>query len=453
MAMERNGTPVGTAVETHELVNVTGDTNHNKYWQCSLYTSGDVEIRFGRVGITETKGVHRNAGKSFMLKKMGEKKKGKVNKKTGQREPYTEIDVLSGSGTTQSSKSSKVVTSSKLKDIATKQIEHSSPATAKLIKWLADVNRHQIADISGGDITWNADKGLFQTPRGIIPPSSISEARSLLNSIANDVVGRKWSDGSFVQSVNRYLTIVPHNLGMRWSPQSFLPDTSALQRENNLLDALDASYASAISSTKDKKDTKKVKDPKVFETKLILVTDKRVIDRINKKYTGSANRQHYQVRDFKLKKVWKVEVGLVSRNFEKYSRNLGNIKELYHGTSAANLLSCLKLGLKTSPPSSAHITGKMFGSTGIYASDQSTKALNYATSFWGNKDLGRYFMFIVDFAMGKEYTPSRNDYTSYPVRGYDSTFAKAGASGVQNNEMIVYRDDQVNLKFLMELGR
>ena len=451
MAIERNGTPTGTLIETHKLVCATGDTNHNKVWIADLYSSDDVHIEFGRIGVTSSKGVHRGVGKSFMEKKMKEKKRGKKNKKTGQYEPYTEIEILDGSGSTDSS-SSKVVHASELKSIAKDQIKHSSPETAKLIDWLADVNRHQISDVTGGQVTWNADKGLFATPLGIVPASSISKARTLLNDISDYVVDNDLRSRQFTSLVEQYLTISPHNLGMKWSPETFLPSITQVQRENGVLDALDASYASAITAvpTKGKKQ-KKVKVPKVFETKLTLVENPRIVNGIKKKFKDSLNRNHYQTSRMNLVKVWQVDVEKMSKAFDDYGRKLGNIKELYHGSSASNLLSILKVGLKTSPPTSAHITGKMFG-PGIYASSQSSKALNYATSFWGQSDLGRYFMFLVEFAMGKMYIPTSYSSVRYPVKGYDSTFAKAGQSGVQNNEEIVYNDNQANLKYLCEFS-
>ena len=51
-----------------------------------------------------------------------------------------------------------------------------------------------------------------------------------------------------------------------------------------------------------------------------------------------------------------------------------------------------------------------------------------------------------------EYTlvPSFVDVTTYPKNGYDSTFAKAGVSGVINNEMIVYNENQFDLTYLVE---
>jgi len=383
---------------------------------------------------------------------MKEKKRGKKNKTTQQYEPYTEIEILDGSSNGTTSSSSKVVHASELKSIAKDQIKHSSPETAKLIDWLADVNRHQISDVTGGQVTWNADKGLFATPLGIVPASAISKARTLLNDISDYVVDHDLKNRQFTGLVEQYLTIIPHNLGMRWSPETFLPSITQVQRENGVLDALDASYASAITvvPTKGKKQ-KKV--PKVFETKLVLVNDGKIIDRINKKFKESLNRNHHRTSRMKLVKVWQVDVEEMSKAFDNYGRKLSNIKELWHGSNPSNLLSVLRLGLRTRPPTSVHITGNLFGS-GIYASSQSSKALNYATSFWGNNDLGRYFMFVVDFAMGNMYIPKRSNYSSirYPVKGYDSTFAQAGVSGVMNNEEIVYKDNQANLKFLCEFS-
>lgn len=60
-------------------------------------------------------------------------------------------------------------------------------------------------------------------------------------------------------------------------------------------------------------------------------------------------------------------------------------------------------------------------------------------------------MFIADVAMGNAYTPSgptRNN----PPSGYDSYFAQAKKSGVMNNEMIVFRTSQVQLRWLIEFA-
>lgn len=58
-------------------------------------------------------------------------------------------------------------------------------------------------------------------------------------------------------------------------------------------------------------------------------------------------------------------------------------------------------------------------------------------------------MFLLDMAMGKYFVPPGPS-DNLPKAGYDSTFAKPGHSGIQNEEMIVYRPSQCNPKYLIE---
>jgi len=454
MAIEKNGTPNGMIVEKHKLVCATGDTNHNKVWIATLYDSDDVEVEFGRIGVTSTKGVHRCVGKSFMEKKMKEKKRGKKNKKTGQYEPYTEIDILdSDIGADTSAGSSKNLGKANLKAIAKKEIKHSSPATAKLIDFLTDVNRHQISDATGGKMTWNVSKGLFQTPLGIVAPASVSEARTLLIDIADEVAKRDWSKRAFKQNVERFMTIIPQNVGMKWTFESVFPDVQSVQKQNAILDALDASYVSATVQPTTAKSKKKVKAPKVFETKLNLVENPRVVDRINKKFRSTANRNHYDANRMKLVNVWTVDISIMTKMFDDCGRKLSNIQELWHGTNSSNCLSIMRQGLVIPPASSSHCTGRMWDD-GLYFAPSSTKSLNYATGFWGQSRTSRIFMFLADVAMGKEYVPRSGGAwaKNYPVKGYDSVHAVGGVSGVQNDECIVYKTSQANLKFLCEFS-
>jgi poly [ADP-ribose] polymerase len=62
---------------------------------------------------------------------------------------------------------------------------------------------------------------------------------------------------------------------------------------------------------------------------------------------------------------------------------------------------------------------------------------------------GSCFLFIADVAIGKYYTPKSSG-ERLPKNGFDSTWAKAGYSGVANDEVIVYTTDQCNLKYLVE---
>ncbi|GAG42041.1 unnamed protein product, partial [marine sediment metagenome] len=74
---------------------------------------------------------------------------------------------------------------------------------------------------------------------------------------------------------------------------------------------------------------------------------------------------------YKVKKVYKVKIGVMDIAFSDEGLPLGNIKELWHGTKCSNMLSIMKKGLIIPCSSSGHVTGRMFDD-GLYFTDQST---------------------------------------------------------------------------------
>ena len=59
-------------------------------------------------------------------------------------------------------------------------------------------------------------------------------------------------------------------------------------------------------------------------------------------------------------------------------------------------------------------------------------------------------MFAADVVLGNPYVaPHASGYTG-PPKGHHSIFGKAGASGVQNNEFIVFKPHQNQLRYLIE---
>jgi len=179
----------------------------------------------------------------------------------------------------------------------------------------------------------------------------------------------------------------------------------------------------------------------------------RIIKWAKDKYHKTKNtHQHRNTSGLDVKNVYKVVIKKMSNDFNKYGKKLDNIMQLWHGTRASNVLSILKQGLIIPPANSSHCTGRMYGS-GAYFSSISTKALNYSTGYWGHGgNTSRYFMFLADVAMGK-YNIASGGWGKYPKSGYDSVWAKGGQSGVINDEMIVYRLDQVNLLHLVEFSQ
>jgi len=428
-----------TIVEHRKCICVEfGDTNNNKYWQYTLYDDGTALTEWGRVG--------KKAGKmqvphSKALKKWKEKTRS-TNKPD---KLYTEVKSTGTGGSTDSGSSIK---KAQLADVAKKQIKHNNPIVQNLIDYLVTVNAHNIAIATGGSILYDESSAQFKTPLGIIDPSMVQDARLLLSDMATFVQDSNYSSPVFMRKLNQYLRNIPHDVGMKKiTPELIFPDFSYIQQENDLLEGLEAGFADIITNgTK----TKKKSAPKVFDVQLELVADKKIISWARKLYQSTRKAMH-RSNNLSVDKIYKVDISNMRKAFERKGGKMTDIRQLWHGTKDSNLLSILRKGLIIPPSSSVHCTGRMYGN-GLYFSCISTKALNYAGGYapgQSRHSSNRKFMFIADVAMGTPYIAG-GGWGSYPKKGYDSTWAKGGQSGVVNDEMIVYNLDQANLVYLIE---
>jgi poly [ADP-ribose] polymerase len=209
-----------------------------------------------------------------------------------------------------------------------------------------------------------------------------------------------------------------------------------------LIDSLESSYQATQTAAPTAAGTPTKAQEQVFKVDMDVLTDFSERARLERYFETSKKRMH-GYDNVHVKEIFKVNIHEMTNGFES---NTNPIKEVFHGTSQANCLSILKSGLKVSPPSTAAIAGKMFGN-GIYGAINSTKSLGYTFGRWGQGGTGDAgWLFICDFAMGKIYE-TRNSCS--PQRGYDSVWAKAGSS-LANDELIVYRNKQVKIKYLLE---
>ena len=416
-----------------------GDTNNNKLWQYTLYGDGTALTEWGRVGSSLQS---KMTTESKALAKW--RQKTNPNNKPDKR--YTEVKAVdTGSSVSVSSSS---VKSAALKDIARKQIKSKNPITQELIDYCAKVNIHSIMKQSGGKITFDASTAQFKTPLGVIAPDQVSDARDLLVKISDFVSDNDFDNKKFAPTLNSYLRLIPHDVGMtKITPELIFPNTQSVSNEGDLLTGLETSFIDVTTKPKKKTGKKKDNTPQIFNVELELVSDKDTISYVRNLYQKTRKSMH-QSNSLSVHAVYTVKIALMAAAFEKYGAKLPDIRQLWHGTKASNLLSILKGGLIIPPSSSGHVTARMYGN-GVYASSVSTKALNYATNFWGSGgSTDRTFMFLLDMAMGKYYD-TQTWGGSYPKPGTNSTWARSGRA-LKNDEMIVYRLDQVNLTHLVE---
>jgi len=432
--------PTATAVKEHKkcICVEFGDTNNNKFWEYIIYDDGSCVTAWGRVGVTRTE---RATPVAKAYKKWGEKTN--PNNKPDKR--YTEIKAVDTGSSV--SVSGNAVKSAALKDIARKQIKSKNPLTQDLIDYCAAVNIHTIMKQSGGRITYDASSAQFKTPLGVIAPDQVADARDLLVKISDFVSANDFTNRDFNSTLNAYLRLIPHDVGMtKITPKLVFPNTQTVVAENDLLDGLETSFIDITTKPKKKTTKKKDSTPQVFNVELELVEDKKLISYVRNLYQKTRKSMH-QSNSLSVHAVYTVRIANMADAFNKYGAKLPDIRQLWHGTKASNLLSILKGGLIIPSSSSGHVTGRMYGD-GIYASSVSTKALNYATNFWGSGgSTDRTFMFLLDMAMGKYYD-AQTWGGHYPKAGTDSTWARAGRA-LKNDEMIVYRLDQVNLTHLV----
>lgn len=430
---------MATLVDEKQYIKADPVKNNNKFWYIKLFDDSSTEVSYGRVGASgDTRSkthTSMESAEKFFNKKCREKERGRNGEI-----PYQQIELIN-SGTTTSKDSS-----IDLKQIVESQINTDSDETKALIHYFINENIHTIT--SSTTITYDVDTGMFMTPCGAVTLDTIDKARTILEDIGESIELKEdlYSD-TYSQLIGQYLMFIPHDVGRQLVAVDVISDLDQIKDEFDILDSLENTYKMIEAGKAVTDDSgEKVDTPKLFDASINILTDKKEIKRIKDFYTSTVDKSH-ACSHLKPTRIFKVEVASVNDAYVEGSK-LGNIRELWHGSNVSNILSIMKAGLIIPPSSAGHCTGRMFGN-GVYASDQSTKALNYAYGYWSGKRTSKCYMFLVDFAMGKEYNP--NTYSrSLPKAGYDSTFAKGHQCGLRNNEMIVYNTNQVKLKYLVE---
>lgn len=180
---------------------------------------------------------------------------------------------------------------------------------------------------------------------------------------------------------------------------------------------------------------------------------KKEIDLI-KKHLGSSSYKFHQ--------AWKVINLNTQDKFDKFikNNNINDCKLFWHGSRNENFWSIINTGLMLRP--NAVITGKMFGH-GIYFSNDADKSLGYTSlsgSRWAGGNSNSAFMALFDVAYGKPYDVYSFDSKYYDLnynnlqrmcKGADCLHAHGGTGMLRKDEIVVYKEEQMTIKYLVEL--
>lgn len=158
--------------------------------------------------------------------------------------------------------------------------------------------------------------------------------------------------------------------------------------------------------------------------------------------------------------AWKVTNLKTQRRFDKFVKEnkIKDTRLLFHGSRNENWWSIINTGLVLKP-TNAVITGKMFG-YGIYYAPKAQKSLGYTSfGYWTRGNASEGYMALMDVAYGKPYDVYSFDSKYYNFNyeklqqncpGANCLHAHAG-SMLRNDEIIVYKEEQCTIKYLIRL--
>lgn len=159
-------------------------------------------------------------------------------------------------------------------------------------------------------------------------------------------------------------------------------------------------------------------------------------------------------------KAWEVKNFNTTTSFEEFVPEKKKVELLWHGSRTENWWSIAKSGLLIRP-SNAVYTGSMFGD-GIYFANKAQKSIGYTSfegSYWARGN-GFGLLALYDVHYGNPYKVnehtsemSRMNHESLKRKGnYDCLHAQAGKS-LRNDEIIVYRPEQCNIRYLVKIQK
>lgn len=166
----------------------------------------------------------------------------------------------------------------------------------------------------------------------------------------------------------------------------------------------------------------------------------------------------------KFRKAWRVTNLKTQERFDKFvqDNDIKDTRLLFHGSRSENFWSIIKTGLVLRP-TNAVITGKMFG-YGCYYAPRCAKSIGYTSlsgSYWAHGGNNTAYMALFDVAYGTPYDVYNFDSKYYNLDynklqqfkpGANCLHAHADKGMLRNDEIVVYKEDQMTIKYLIEIG-
>ena len=284
-----------------------------------------------------------------------------------------------------------------------------------------------------------------------VTQAMVDEAQTILTSLLTIEDRTK-----FNETLLKLFTVIPRKMGSvrNYIAQDDTQFAKIISREQDLLDIMKGQVVQ-------KQVIEEVKDDKP-------INDKTILEQLGLEFEECSAEDIATIRvalgscSDKFHKAWKVKNIKTQKRFDKFVKdnNIKDVRLLFHGSRNENWWSIINSGLVLRP-TNAVITGKMFG-YGIYYAPKARKSLGYTSlsgSYWANGSSSSGFMALMDVAYGKPYDVHSFDSKYYNFNYEALQRACPGANCLhahegqmlRNDEIIVYKEEQCTIKYLVEL--
>lgn len=398
------------------LILVSGDANSNKYYNC-FPEGSEFRVEYGRVDSTKTT-------KRYPMSKWNSQIASKI------RKGYQDVTDLKQDLVEEISSTNP--------ESPYKEIENA--AVRAIVEKLQNLARETI-------------QKNYTVKASAVTQDMVDAAQEIIDELANS----HFTVEAFNDILLKLFTAIPRKMGnvrdyLANKPEDF---AQIISKEQDLLDVMRGQIY--------------VK-PEVETTEPVEKKSQTILEELGLEMEEATDDDVAMIKFLmnesagKFRKAWKVKNIKTQERFDKFvaENNIKDTRLLFHGSRSENFWSIIKTGLVLRP-TNAIITGKMYG-FGIYFAPKCQKSIGYTSlsgSYWARGNNNVAYMALFEVAYGTPYDVYNFDNKYYNLDynklqqfkpGANCLHAHADKGMLRNDEIIVYKEDQLTIKYLIEIG-
>ena len=398
------------------LILVSGDANSNKYYNC-FPEGNEFRVEYGRVDVTKTT-------KTYPISKWNSQISSKLKK------GYQDVTDLKKDLVQEISVSNP--------ESPYKEIENA--AIKAIVEKLQSLARETI-------------QKNYTVKASSVTQDMVDAAQKVIDELANNSATVE----KFNENLLKLFTVIPRKMG---NVRDYLANkvedfAQIISKEQDLLDVMRGQIY--VKQDDEPVEVVEKKQQTILE-ELGLAMEEATADDI-----AMIKTLMNESAD-KFRKAWKVTNLKTQQRFDKFvaENNIKDTRLLFHGSRSENFWSIIKTGLVLRP-TNAVITGKMFG-YGCYYAPKCAKSIGYTSlsgSYWARGGNNTAYMALFDVAYGTPYDVYNFDSKYYNLDynrlqqfkpGANCLHAHADRGMLRNDEIVVYKEEQMTIKYLIEIG-